>query len=69
MENDYFSAIFNFYDVLNEEPSNINARLWVAYILTKLGDTNKAIEEYHKVLRMDPFNSNAKKALSLLEKR
>ena len=64
----YFFAMFKFYEAVQREPMNIQARLWLAYSYTKLGNIKYAIQEYENVLRIDPYNQNAAAALKILRK-
>lgn len=51
-------------------PDNLDIRLITAGAYEKVGMTSKAIEEYEKILTIDPKNEKAKKRLGeIREKR
>ncbi|MCL4465482.1 MAG: DUF4011 domain-containing protein [Chloroflexi bacterium] len=47
--------------VVQKEPSNVTAWLWLAYVIE---DRKTKVECYTRVLRLDPANETAKKALA-----
>jgi len=67
LDQKYFNALFAFTDALALDKNNINARLWLAYTHTRLGNLSAAKAEYQKVLELDPYNSNALQALKILK--
>ncbi len=53
-------------EILRSDPENQEALNRLARALLELGKVNKAISSYKKVLRFDPYNSIAQKALERL---
>jgi Flp pilus assembly protein TadD len=51
---------------LSLRPEDAKASYGLGYIYEQMGDTNMAIQEYNRTLRLDPYHSQAKQDLARL---
>jgi tetratricopeptide (TPR) repeat protein len=65
---EYKDAISQFKRALSKEPNLADARFFIGECYLKLGDEEKAIEEFRATLELDPNYLSARAKLAMLDK-
>lgn len=64
--NVYDSAVYYFDKLINQNPSDLQSRYNLGLAYERAGQTQKAIDVYQTVLKLQPTNTNAAKGMSRL---
>ena len=68
LKKDWTGAIGDLEKSAAIDPQNVQSLIWLAQAYQNSGNRGKAIENYHKVLQLQPGEPNSKKGLETLEK-
>src|SRR6202171_193063 len=68
-QRDFRAALFSYQDALMAKPRSVEARVKAGQTYAKLGHDDEAIEQWNKVLQLDPQNSLAHQAVAAAHER